>query len=180
MVRDAPLCCAPHHEGCSFRHKFLNDFNAKIFSRKLIPNASGPLILRPSRSTRGVSGGVLRCGSGAAPAGAVRSRAPGTAPGLRLRPPGAGARSSLTERRFAASRKARPGPKNRRAGAPQGEPPAREEHKAVCAFAALRSLTLMPGRARSAGAGRRMYAPSNDSELVMAGLVPAIHVFPAE
>src|SRR5689334_22269818 len=72
--------------------------------------------MRRSRFTRGVSRGVLECGSGTAPAFGFASRdRDGT--GHRLRLLGAGARSSLTERRFGVSRKARPVPRNRRAGA---------------------------------------------------------------
>jgi hypothetical protein len=52
--------------------------------------------------------------------------------GHRLRPLRAGARSSLTERLYA-SRKARPGPRNRRAGAPQGVCRREGGRKARCA-----------------------------------------------
>ena len=104
----------------------------------------------PAHEGRFLEASRKRSGN-AAPARAVRSRAPGTAPGPRLRPLRAGARSSLTERRFGASREARPGPGNRRDGAPQGErrslPPARTERW-------LRRAALHPPRRFGAGPDR--------------------------
>jgi hypothetical protein len=91
--------------------------------------------------------------------------------GLRLRSLRTGARSSLTERRFGASRKARPGPRNRCAGALRSAPLAREA-KTEYGCAERRSGPLassegcdgrMPGRAKSASAGRMELVSSRHS-----------------